>query len=148
MKRARCLFAIAALAVVLPGMSAAQGFSPSALPAPQVPVSAFALPANLLDPSRLHVSTSVSVGSGFGSGASALSVTRLSYDFAAPLRVAVSLGNAWGAGTAGGNGMFLEGLNLAWQPTRSMMFQVQYQNLRSPLQFGYGPFGASPTWGR
>jgi hypothetical protein len=52
---------------------AQDGFSPS------VPVSAFARPASWLDPSRLQISTEVSVGTGFSGGSQGLQVTRLSY---------------------------------------------------------------------
>jgi hypothetical protein len=85
--------------------------------------------------SRLQISTSFSVGSGrAGQGSSALQVTSLSYQLAAPLAMRVSLGNAFGAG-ADNNKMFLEGLDLAYRPFSSMQFQVHYQNIRSPLQF-------------
>lgn len=110
---------------------------------PLVPVSAFAHPASWLDMSRLHVSSMVSVGSGFTSGTNALQVTSLSYQFAAPVWMRVSVGNAWGPGNAnasGGNSFFLEGVDLGWHPTPNMTFQVQFQNVRSPLQqrpYGY-----------
>src|SRR5687767_8779363 len=47
------------------------------------------------DPSRLSISASVSVGSGFG-GAQGLQVTRLGYQFGAPLAMSVGLGNRFG----------------------------------------------------
>ena len=111
------------------GGSAAPGWSPS------VPVSALAHPAAWLDPSRLHFSSSLSVGSAFGS-TSALQVTSLHYDFAIPLSMSVSMGNSWGPGSAGKNGSpFLEGLNLTYRPLKSLLVNVQYQDIRSPLQF-------------
>jgi hypothetical protein len=88
------------------------GYSPS------VPVSALARPAAWLDPSRLHFSTSLSVGSAFGT-TQALQITSL-----------------WGPSSAGGNGSpFLEGLNLSYRPLRSLQVNIQYQDIRSPLQF-------------
>src|SRR5438552_12453219 len=85
---------------------------------PRVPVSAFARPLIGLDPSRLHFSTSFSVGSGFGGKAEGLQVTRLGYQFGAPLAMSVSLGNASGSGSArGGNSFSLEGVDLASRPT-------------------------------
>jgi hypothetical protein len=102
---------------------------------PLVPVSAFARPSAWFDPSRLRITTSFSVGSGWGGqGSSALQVTSLSYQLGTPLAMRVSLGNAFGAGSDNGK-MFLEGLDLAYKPFGSMQFQVHYQNIRSPLQF-------------
>ncbi len=110
------------------------GDPPSGTYTPSVPVSAFARPAAWLDPSRLHVSTSVSVGSGFG-GTQALQVTSLHYQFQAPLWMSVSLGNAWGSGAASRKGSaFLEGLDIGFRPSASMLFQLRYRDLRSPLQ--------------
>lgn len=103
---------------------------------PQVPISQLARAATWFDPSRLHVSSTISVGSGWGSGTSALQVTTLSYAFKAPLSMSVSVGNSWGRGfsSTGGNSMFLEGLNLNYRPTANMQFNIQYRDLRSPLQ--------------
>src|SRR5438477_12916657 len=121
------------------------GAAPSFVP--RVPVSAFARPAAWIDPSRLHVSSTVSVGSGFGGGANALQVTSLSYQLAAPLSMRVSLGNAWGSSSLrGGSSMFLEGFDVAYRPSANFMLRVQYQDVRSPLQLsGYNPYG---SWGR
>src|SRR5260370_328424 len=63
------------------------GGSPVGIPGftPRVPVSALARPLSWLDTSRMRVSTSVSVGSGFGGTTEALQVTRLSYQVGTPL---------------------------------------------------------------
>ena len=113
---------------------------------PRVPVSAFARPASWLDPSRLHVSTTVSVGTGWGGRTEGLQVTSLSYQMAGPLAVRLSLGNAFGASAATrGHGMFLEGFQVAYRPFASMQINVDYRDVRSPLQYqrdpGFGPFG-------
>jgi len=115
---------------------------------PRVPVSALARPMVGFDPSRMHFSTTVSVGTGFGGRSEGLQVSRLSYDFSAPLSMSVSLGNAFGSNAArGGNSFFLEGLDVAWRPTNSMVFQVRYQDLRSPLQYrGSGFPGVDPSY--
>jgi hypothetical protein len=115
---------------------------------PRVPISMLAQPLVGFDPTRLHLSTEVSVGTGFGGGSAGLQVTRLTYQFAAPLSMGVSVGNAFGPSAArGGNAFFLEGLDLAYRPTASMMFQVHYQDLRSPLQYrGYGFNGLDPAY--
>ncbi len=118
------------------GLRPHPGFSP------RVPVSPLAAPA-WFDPSRLHLSTSVTVGSGFGRNVSALQVTSLSYEFGAPLALSVSLGNAWGSGVArSSQSFFLEGVDLAYRPLSSLQVQVHFQDLRSPLQLSpAGGFG-------
>lgn len=108
-----------------------------------VPVSSLARVSSWIDPQRLHVSTSVSVGSAFGGagGTDALQVTSLSYRFRAPVSLSVSVGNAWGANAAasGRNPFFLEGLRMAWQPGPNTAFSFEYRQVRSPLQYGgYG----------
>lgn len=116
---------------------------------PQVPVSAFARPAAWFDPSRLHMSTTVSVGSGWGGTTSALQVTSFDYAFAAPLRMQVSVGNTWGTGgSENGANFFLEGLALDYRPSASTAIRIQYRNLRSPLQYDsfYGGYGRG-LWG-
>jgi hypothetical protein len=104
-----------------------------------------------IDPSRFHVSTMVSVGSGWGSGpgTQALQVTSLSYQFKAPIEMRVSIGNAWGSQAQGGSGFFLEGADLSFRPSANSFFQISYQNVRSPLQYNnsYSPFYA-PYWAR
>jgi len=111
--------------------------------APQVPVSAFARPASWLDLSRLHMSTSVSVGTGWGGRTDALQVTSFSYQVAAPLAMRLSIGNSFGAGNVpGGRGMFLEGFALAYRPHPSFQINIDYRDIRSPLQYSTAPFGA------
>lgn len=103
-----------------------------------VPVSALAMPSRWLDLSRMHVSSEFTFGSSSGFGSGGLQVTRLSYRFGAPLQMRVSLGNAFGAGVRDGGKFFLEGLDLHYRPFGSMSVNVQYRNLRSPLQSPYG----------
>jgi hypothetical protein len=138
------------LAVLLIGPATAGAIGGAPLFSPRVPVSAFGLARDWFDPSRLHVSSMVSVGSsGWGSrGTSALQVTTLNYSFKAPVAMSLSLGNAWGANTArSGRPFYLQGFSLAYQPSRTMQFQVQYQDLRSPLQYQPSGFGAPGPWG-
>lgn len=118
--------------------------------APLVPVSAFARPAGWFDASRLRVATTVSVGTGWGGRTDALQVTSLAYQLASPLAVRLSVGNAFGSGAAGSaRGMFLEGFAVAYRPHPSFQINVDYRDVRSPLQYsntsGYGSFG---TFGR
>lgn len=113
---------------------------------PQVPVSALGQSLTWFDPSRFHVSTTVSVGSGFGAGTNAMQVTSLAYQFHAPVWMSVSVGNAWGGATTRGSSMFLEGLELGYRPFSNMTIQVHYQDFRSPLQ--YSQFSPERPFGR
>ena len=113
---------------------------------PRVPVSAFARPAAWLDASRLHLSTTLSVGTGWDGHADALQVTSLTYQVSGPLAVRLSLGNAFGASAAQrGRSMFLEGFQMAYRPFPSLQFNIDYRDIRSPLQFsqssGFGAIG-------
>ena len=142
----------AALSLALAGPSFASTFpglesQPFAF-TPRVPVSGLVAPAAWLDPSRLHFSTSVSVGSGFGGGAQGLQVSSLTYSFKAPMALRVSVGNAFGGPGAWGqrNGLFLEGVDFAWRPSASTSFQIGFHDYRSPLQLARDPFGRD-LWG-
>jgi len=112
---------------------------------PRVPISALAQPASWFDPSRFHLSTSVTVGSGFSGGTEGLQVTSLNYQFKAPVWMSVSVGNAFGPSARGNSSMFLQGLDLGVKPMTNMQLQVHYRNFRSPLQYDslIRPFG----WG-
>lgn len=150
-RRIAALASLVTFLAILPGGHASAGaIGGSPLFSPRVPVSAFGLARDWFDPSRLHVSSMVSVGSSsWGSrGTSALQVTTLSYSFKAPVAMSVSLGNAWGGNTArNAQSFYLQGFNLAYQPSRSMQFQIQYQDLRSPLQYPQPGFGVPGRWG-
>jgi hypothetical protein len=140
---------IALLALSCFGRADAGAIGGAPLFCPRVPVSAFGLARDWLDPSRLHVSSMVSVGSSsWGSrGTSALQVTTLSYSFRAPVAMSVSLGSAWGSDTPRSKQSFyLQGFSLAYQPSRAMLFQIQYQDLRSPLQFTRSGSGVPGPW--
>jgi hypothetical protein len=135
------ILTVCALAIVagVPRARAGELYEPSAAGySPRVPLSAFSAPMAWFDPSRLHLSSTLSVGSGFGSSTSALSVTSLSYQFKAPLSMSVSLGNTFGPGGlgSGGSSFFLEGLDVAWHPTKNSLFRVEMHDVRSPLQYG------------
>jgi hypothetical protein len=135
----RLAVALVALSITAAAAHAYTGFESLASSfQPRVPVSALGSMSNWFDPARFHMSSTLSVGSGYGSGTSAMQVTRFSYQFRAPLQMNVSVGNAFGAGSASGSGLFLEGLDLSYQPTANSVFRVQFQNVRSPLQYGYG----------
>lgn len=119
--------------------AAASGFDAAGGYEPEVPVSAFARPSPWLDASRLRMSAEFIMGGG-SAGTSGLQVTRFQYQVANPLNVRVSIGNTFGGAPsragAATNGMFLEGLDVSYQPFKSMLIQVRYQDVRTPLQYG------------
>jgi hypothetical protein len=122
------------------GSSGSSGFQPL------VPISGFARAASWFDPSRLHLSSTVSVGSTNGL-TNALQVTSLSYQFGRPLTMSVSIGNSFGPNAMSGtNPFFLEGFDLTWRPNGNSVFRIEMHDVRSPLQLdplgrGYGdPF--------
>ena len=120
---------------------AAAGFSP------RVPISSLGGVSRLFDPSRLQMSTSFIVGSGLGSTTSALNITSFRYQFRAPLSLSMSFGKAFGPGTsADRSSFFLEGLDMRYQPTRNSVVRIQYQNMRSPLQYGALGYGADRSY--
>lgn len=153
MNLSRSLLPLAALlSLLIVPQAFAQGLDAPGLAGftPRVPVSAFARPAGWFDPSRLHVSTTVSVGSGFSGATDALQVTTLHYSFGAPLAMQVSLGNQWGSSGSGNPNFFLEGLALDYRPSPTTSIRIQYRNVRSPLQYGYGNgygYGYAPSRG-
>ena len=133
---------VAGLALVLccaaASVASADGFDAAGDYEPEVPVSAFARPSPWLDMSRLRMSAEFIMGGG-SAGTSGLQVTRFQYQVASPLNVRVSIGNTFGGtGRAGAatNGMFLEGLDVSYQPFKSMLIQVRYHDVRTPLQYG------------
>jgi hypothetical protein len=138
----RLAIALVALSLTAAAANAATGFeSVAASFQPRVPVSLLGSLGGLtnrFDPSRFHMTTTVSMGTGSGFGASGLSVTSFSYKFRAPLAMSVRVGNAFGAGTSSSSSMFLEGMDISYQPSANSVFRVQFQNVRSPLQYGYG----------
>jgi len=138
--------ALAALAVASLASAGSFGGNPATDGgwSPRVPVSSLARPMAGLDLTRLHMSTTLSFGTGFGGTSEGLQTTRLSYQFSSPFAMSVSVGNTFGPASTGrgGNGFFLQGLDLSYRPSANTLFAVHYQNLRSPLQyntFGYGP---------
>ena len=153
--RSACWTAVLAIAFIVSAPAAHAGLLSAPEQAgfsPRVPLSAFARPASWFDPSRLHLMSTVSVGSGFGGQTAALQTTRLSYQFGAPLSMSVSVGNTFGLDRGGrGSSFFLEGLDVAWRPTANSLFRIEMRDVRSPLQYspygwgyrGYDPFAPS-----
>jgi len=138
----RLSLAVAALSIMAATAHAGTIVDPGAAGfTPMVPVSALGTLGSWFDPSRLHMTSTFEVGSAFGTS-SALNITSFSYQFHAPLSMSVSVGNAFGPGSASGSSTFLEGLDMSYKPSNNMMLRIQYRDLRSPLQYGYGGYGA------
>ncbi len=144
----RAAFVVALLACTAAGSHAGTIFDPAAAGfSPRVPISALARPAAWFDASRLHMSSTIAVGSGWGT-TSALQSTSFAYQFRAPLALNVTLGNQLGTGLSGrGASFFLQGLDLSWKPTGNSLVRFQFQDLRSPLQYGYGYGFANDPYG-
>jgi hypothetical protein len=148
MKNARTVLSVLVACVCwvsLAGASGTDSFGSTGGYSPQVPISGFARPASWFDPSRLHVTAEMNYGSGgWNGGGSGLQVTRFDYRFGNPLSMRVSVGNAFGAGVQKNGQFFLEGLDLRYQPWRSLTIQVNYRDMRSPLQYGMYGYGTGP----
>jgi hypothetical protein len=87
-----------------------------------------------LDPARLDISATLSFGAGGHGPAEGLQVTTLRYRFGAPWTLQLGLGSTLSGGSRVGNGLFLESLDLDYQPSGSTWLRVRYQDFRSPLQ--------------
>jgi hypothetical protein len=147
--RLRIACALVSTALLVPVAASASsfpGYGPE-LAQPRVPVSLLARPFSWFEPSRLQIGSTVSVGTGFSGGAEGLQVTSFTYRFHKPLIMSVRLGNAFGAGARNGS-PFLEGLDLQWKPSATTFFQVQFRDVRSPLQLARDPYGfGGSAWG-
>jgi len=142
MKMRRTTLALIVLALTAVAASAGSLFEPQAAGfRPLVPISALGIPSSWFDPSRLHMSSTTMVGSGFTGGTNALQVTNFAYQFGRPLSMSVSVGNAFGPGSATNSSFFLEGVDLTYKAGANSLFRVQFRDVRSPLQYGVGgPF--------
>lgn len=145
--RVRCFALLALAALLAPAAAGAAPFPGFPAPAaePRVPVSLLARPFSWFDPSRLQMGSTVSVGTGFGGTTQGLQVTSFTYRFRSPLLMRVNVGNAFGAGRGDGK-FFLEGLDLQWRPSGSTFLQVQFRDVRSPLQYSRDPYGIDPAY--
>lgn len=138
-----------ALLAATPAFAQISGFESSgfgSLGTASVPMGGFSRGLAAFDPSRLSVSTSVTVGGGFG-GTQGLQVTRLGYQFRGPIAMSVGVGNRFGG--PGQMSPFLESFALRYQPSRSTTFQFEFRDVRSPLQLSSAsdPFRRNDWWG-
>ncbi len=111
------------------------------------------LPSGLFDPSRFSISNTMRFGYSSGGpvgGSAGLFTSSLGYklkpNMALQVDVGAHLNPAYGLeGTQ--KGVFLQGAAFSWKPTSNSLFRVEYQDLRSPLQYGYGGYGYAPYTG-
>ncbi len=104
------------------------------------------LPRSIFDPSRLTISNSMvfgysSGGSGFSPGSAGLFTSSLGYRMANNAALHVDVGAHMNPAFGGGGtekGIFLQGAAFDWRPTRNSLLRVEYRDMRSPLQAGYG----------
>ena len=109
------------------------------------------LPTGLFDPSRLTISNTLRFGASSGgpmTGTAGLFTSSLGYrlkpNMALNVDVGAHINPAYGyEGTT--KGIFLQGAAFSWKPSANSLFRVEYQDLRSPLQYGY--YGYSPYAG-
>ncbi len=138
------------------------GFPSSALTSSEsysTPRSSNLLPRSIFDPSRLSISNSMvfgysSGGYGFSSGSAGLFTSSLGYRIAGNAALHVDVGAHMNPAFGGGDtqkGIFLQSAAFDWKPTRNSLLRVEYRDMRSPLQAGYGygnGYGAGPGgWG-
>jgi hypothetical protein len=117
------------------------------------------VPRSIFDPSRLSISNSMvfgysTGGYGYGGGTAGLFTSSLGYRISnrAALRVDVGahVNPAFG-GNSTDKGIFLQSAAFDWRPTRNSLVRLEYRDMRSPLQSGYGSngygYGANPAYG-
>lgn len=117
------------------------------------------LPSSLFDPSRFSISNTLSFGyaggsSAYGGGTAGLFTSSLGYRMSPNMNLRVNVGaniNPAYGGAGLSRGIFLEGASFDWHPTHNSLFRVEYRDMRSPLQngwgsgYGYGsPLGYAP----
>jgi hypothetical protein len=141
------LAALAVLSFAVPAHAQFTGFERGGFGVAPIGGTSLGRGMSWFDPSRLSVSTSVTVGSGYG-GTQSLQVMSFNYRFGAPLAMQVSVGNTFGQ--AGGTSPFLESFSLRYQPWGSTVFNFEFHDVRSPLQLTRGahdPFARDAWWG-
>jgi hypothetical protein len=110
------------------------------------------IPSGLFDPSRFSISNTMrfgyaSGGYGYGGGSAGLFTSSLGYKLKPNMALQVDVGAHMNPayGVEGmSKGIFLQGAAFSWKPSANSLFRVEYQDMRSPLQYGYSGYGYSP----
>jgi hypothetical protein len=99
------------------------------------------------DKSRLTWNQSMQFGFSSGSGyagPAGLYTSSFGYRIANPLNLKVDVGAHYTPGASGFSnpqataGLFVQGVTLDWRPGGNSLIRFSYQNVQSPLQYGYG----------
>lgn len=110
----------------------------------------------LLDPSRMHMSHSVSFGYANGGGTSVsrgLYMNRLDYQISAPLSVTTHLGYQfqpsgpaeWNPARTGND--FVGAVDLNWQPSKNSLFRLSVAKGMTPYRgWGYNSYDYYSPW--
>ena len=103
------------------------------------------LPSSLFDPSRFSISHSMQFGytaGGATQGSAGLWTSSLGYRVRNNTMLRVDVGAHMNPAFGGEGGMqkgiFLQGATLDWKPSRNSLVRLEYRDMRSPLQYGYG----------
>ena len=104
------------------------------------------LPSSLFDPTRFSISNTMRFGYTSGGpvgGSAGLFTSSLGYRLKPNMALQVDVGAHMNPvyGVEGmSKGIFLQGAAFSWKPSANSMFRVEYQDLRSPLQYGYSGY--------
>lgn len=146
-------FIVASLFVLILAAAPARAQGGAPFPSPvtssetyATPRSSNLLPRSIFDPSRLTISNSMvfgysTGGYGYGGGSAGLFTSSLGYRVSNNSALRVDLGAHMNPAFGGGGtekGIFLQGAAFDWRPTRNSLVRVEYRDMRSPLQPGYG----------
>jgi len=138
------LFAAAALATDTLVKQQATGSTGSSTLSSTAARSAF----SLLDPTRLHMTQSYSLGYVSGSGQGkmiGMYINQIDYQFAKPLKVSFAIAylhqpqGLWGASSQISGNKLLPSFRLDWRPSRYLRLIFNYET-RSPYQYYANPY--------
>ena len=145
---AACAFALLLIASPLRAQTSPTFTAPTTSESFSSPRPGGLLPRGLFDPSRFTLHTSLSMGytSGGGpyGGSAGLFTSSLGYRVSGNSMLRVDVGAHMNPAFGGGGtekGIFLQGAMFDWKPTHNSLVRVEYRDLRSPLQYGYGGYG-------
>ncbi len=105
------------------------------------------LPRGLFDPGKLTIRNSMTFGYSSGGplgGSSGLFTSSLGYQLRSNALLPVDVGahmNPAFSGNGTQQGIFLQGATFDWKPSTNSLVRVEYRDVRSPLQYGYSPYG-------
>jgi hypothetical protein len=139
--------------IVFPLLLLTLAASPAmATPAPQLGRNLSGAGSGLLDLGRLSQSSELSFFYGNGSGLrdqyGGLYLSHFSYRFSSPLTLRLSVGARYDNAAFGSRDgeAFVGGFQLAYQPSRNFLIQLNYLDGRALTPAAYDPFGYRGSW--